>query len=170
MPTSLARFTDSPHWDALRRCWIELKSIEVDPFGKASEVSDLKQRHTEVVGALVASGELEGVIADEVRVAFDQAVAHAEGKMALCYIAFPIEYGPRQDLMEQIAVLQEVASQSDIDPATIAQVRAAMGRDIAWLEQFQAGKSPGELGVTEANWASLEAARIIVELMLGDWE
>ena len=168
MPTSLARFTDHPHWDALRRCWTELKSIEVDPFGKATEVSDLRQRHADVMEALVAGGELEVAVADEVRVAFEQAVAHVEGNMAFCYLALPIEYAPRQDLMEQIAVLQEVASESDIDPATIAQVRATLGRDIAWLGQFQAGESPGELGATEANSTSSEAARVLIQLLLGD--
>jgi hypothetical protein len=168
MPTSLASSTNHPHWEALRTCWKKLTSIKAQPLGEPVPVADLRQRHADVVDALVAKGELEIAVADELRAAFEQAVAHLEGKMGLCYIAFPIEFAPREDLMMQITVLQEIASSSDIDSATIAQIRASLERDKAGLRLAQAAESPAQPETTESNPTPSEAIAQVQALLARD--
>jgi hypothetical protein len=129
---------------------------------------DLDQRHIQALKALVAGGELVTDVADRVNIAFEQILAHNEGLMSLCYIAFPAEYFPRQDLMGQIATLEEMADKSDLDPAVVAQLREVLGRNIAWLAQFLAGEEPGIVSDIEVGTTSAEAARVLVELLLND--
>jgi hypothetical protein len=66
-----------------------------------------------------------------------------------------------------VALLEEMAARSEIDPPTVAQARAALERDIEWLEQFQAGQVPGSWEQIGADPTAIEAARILVELLLG---
>jgi hypothetical protein len=70
-------------------------------------------------------------------------------------------------LVQQTAFLEEVAAEGDIDPETVAQAQASLERDIAWLAQFHAGEMPGELDGVEVTPEAAEAARILVELLLG---
>ena len=120
-------------WTALRSCWSELRSSEARALGDEPLFQDLRLCHTQALDALLATGELTTDVADKVRVAFEQMLAHREGCMSMCYIAFPAEYFPRQDLMDQIATLEEMAGNSDLDPVVVAQLREALGRNIAWL-------------------------------------
>jgi hypothetical protein len=168
MATRHPKLTGHPQWAAIRQCWKALERIAAAPMGKQDQVDDLKQRHAEALAGLVADGDLEAALADEVGMAFAEAVAHVEGNMGLCYMAFPIEQGPRQDLQQQLWALQEMAGQSGIDPATTAQVQAALERDMAWLGQSRAGASPGELEAVTASPSTSEAAGLLVKLMLAD--
>ena len=154
-------------WTALRRCWAELNSGEARSIGDESLPQELQQRHAQALAALVASGDLATDVADRVGIAYEQILAHKEGLMGLCYIAFPSEYMPRQDLMGQIVALEEMAGNSDLDPAVVAQVREVLGRNIAWLAQFLAGEQPGVVSDIEVGTTSAEAARVLVELLLG---
>ena len=82
-------------------------------------------------------------------------------------MAQPVESWPRQNLMEQIAALEEMAGKGDIDPVTVAQVRASSEQGIAWLARFQAGEDLGLMSEVEVDSSSAEAARVLVELLLG---
>jgi hypothetical protein len=64
--------------------------------------------------------------------------------------------------------LEEMAGNSDLDPVVVAQVREALGRDIAWLARFLAGEEPGIVSDMEVEATSAEAARVLVELLLSD--
>ena len=152
-------------WLALRGCWTELTHGKTPVTGDEPLFGDLQQRHAQALEALVAGDELSAAVAEKVGVTFEQMLAHKEGLMGLCYIAFPAEYFPRQDLMDQIAALEEVAGRSDIDPATVARVGEALERNIARLAQFQAGENPGSVGEVEVGASSAEAARVLVELL-----
>jgi hypothetical protein len=152
--------------NTLRECWAELRRSEANVIGGEPLPQDLQPRHTQALEALVAGGELAISVAGKVKVAFEQMLAHKEGLMSMCYIAFPVEYMPRLDLMGQIAALEEMAGKSDIDPAAVARVRASLERDIAWLAQFRAGETPGSVSDLEADTTSVEAARVLVELLL----
>ena len=156
------------HWGTLRGCWAELESGKVRSLSDAPLPADLPQRHADALGKLVADGELEAAVAERVEAAFGQMLAHVEGLRSMCYIAIPIESMPRQDLMGQIAALEEMAGESDIDPATVAQVRASLERNIAWLAQFQAGESTGLVNDVEVDTSSAEAARVLIELLPRD--
>jgi hypothetical protein len=138
-----------------------LQSFEDNEF-----IVALRQRHQEALQKLVEFGDLEPAVAEEIEVAFGQAIAHIQRNMATCYIALPAEYYPRADLLSQEALLEEMAAQSDIDPATVEQARAALARDIEWLAQFEAGQVPGALEEIEPDPHAIEAARILVELLL----
>ena len=155
-------------WTALRDCWAELKCGEARSIGDEPLSQDLQQRHSQALQALVANGELATDVAQKVGVAFEQILAHHEGLLSMCYIAIPVEHMPRQDLMAQIAALEEMVGGSDLDPAVVAQVRETLGRDIAWLAQFLAGEEPGVVSDIEVGTTSAEAARVLVELLLRD--
>jgi hypothetical protein len=155
-------------WTALQSCWAELKCGQTRSIGDESLPQEFQQRHAQALKALVDAGELATDVADRVGIGFEQILAHNEGLMSLCYIAFPAEYFPRQDLLDQIAALEEMAGKSGLDPAVVARLREALGRDIAWLAQFVAGdEGPGIVSDIEVGTTSAEAARVLVELLLG---
>jgi hypothetical protein len=153
-------------WAALRDCWYSLDDPRLQSFEDNEFIVALRGRHQESLDALVAVGDLEPAVGEEIGVAFEQAVAHIQRNMATCYIALPAEYYPRADLLSQEALLEEMAARSDIDPATVEQARAALARDIEWLSQFEAGQVPGALEEIEPDANAIEAARILVELLL----
>jgi len=170
-------------WAALRQCWLDLlhpQEQQENPDGspplgdlggltpeQQEAFASMVQRHREALDALVTAGELEAAVADGIAVAFEQDIAHREGSMSMCYIAMPAEAFTRQDLGQQLALLDEMALQSAIDPATVEKVRAALARDIEQLAQIQAGQSPSAMGDLPEDAASREAARVLVELLLG---
>jgi len=156
-----------PRWIALRDRWLELK----DPKLKALEDTDfsrgLRQRHADALKALVDNTELDAAVADEIGVAFEQAIAHIQRQTAACcYEPLPPEYTPRQNLTTQAAVLNEVAQRSSIDVDTVDRAKAALERDIAWLSQFQAGQIPGKLESIEVTPVEAQAALTLVTLLL----
>jgi hypothetical protein len=153
-------------WLALRGCWAELESGKERSFSDAPLPANLPQRHADALGKLVADGGLEAAVAEKVEAAFGQMLEHIEGLGSMCYIAMPLESMPRGDMMGQIAALEEMAGRSDIDPATVAQVRASLERNIAWLAQFQAGESTGWVNDVEVDTSSAEAARVLAQLLL----
>ena len=55
MPTNHKSSQDHPHWDALKSCWFQLNNIEAtEPFGAIPRLPELRQRHADVMEALVA--------------------------------------------------------------------------------------------------------------------
>jgi hypothetical protein len=169
-------------WAALRKCWLDLlhpQEQQENPEGSPSlgdlggltperqeAFANMVRRHREALDALVAAGELDAAVADGIAVAFDEDIAHREGSMSMCYIAIPAEAFTRQDLGQQLALLDEMAAQSDIDPATVEQARAALARDIKQLSQLQAGQVPASEGDLPEDASVGEAASILVELLL----
>jgi hypothetical protein len=143
-----------------------LESGKARSFSNAPLPADLPQRHGDALKKLVTAGDLEATVAEKVEVAFGQMLEHVERLGSMCYIAMPLESMPRGDLMGQIAALEEMAGKSDIDPATVARVRASLERNIAWLAQFQAGESTGWVNDVEVDASSAEAVRVLVELLL----
>ncbi len=158
---------DSQLWASLRECWLALGDSRLQVFEEDSFSQDLRTRHAQVLDELVASQELEREVADEIGVAFEQAINHIKRQLATCYIALPSEFAPRQDLVTQATALEEMAAKGSIDTATVDLARAALERDIAWLEAFQAGQVPGSLETIETDPADIQAAQILVELLLG---
>jgi hypothetical protein len=156
-----------PQWSALRECWADLKNPELRAYDDTAFAKGLRERHSVALQALVGGDELDAAVAEEITAAFSQAVAHIQGQMAMCYIAIPMEYFPRGDLIRQAAMLEEMAAKSEVDPATVAQAQAALERDVAWLAQFQAGETPGVLGQIPVSATSLGAAKVLTELLSG---
>jgi hypothetical protein len=155
-------------WLVLRECWAELKCGESHSLGDAPLPLDLQQRHTQALEALVAGGELSAGVAEQVKAAFWQTFDHIQSTMSMCYIAMRFGKTPREDFVEQVAALEEMADNSDLDPAVVARVREVLERDIAWLAQSLGGKDPGDVSDVEVDTSSAEAARVLVELLLKD--
>jgi hypothetical protein len=170
-PTPSPRPTEpsaDPNWGTLRECWLDLDSPELRSYDDTDFSIGLRQRHDDALAALVESDEIDGAVAGEIGAAFEEAIAHIQRQQATCYIALPPVFAPREDLVQQASILEELAEESDIDPETVAQAQAALERDIAWLSQFHAGEEPGELDGIEVTPEAAKAAKILVELLLGD--
>jgi hypothetical protein len=166
--SSTASPNASPNWDTLRACWMDLDNPALQSFEDTDFSRDLRQRHDDALAALVESGELDAAVANEIDTAFEEAIAHIQRQQATCYIGLPPVFAPREDLVQQAAILEEMATEGDVDPGTVAQAQAALERDITWLTQFHAGEEPGELEGIEITPEAAEAASILVELLLGD--
>jgi hypothetical protein len=170
---------DSPR-GRLRHCWLRLdwlaqQTRETPPenYKQGEQARDeLVAEHRAALDDLVAAGELDAAIADQMQVAFSEAAFHAwrDNAPMTCYIELPIEYGARDDLIRQGELLREAAS--DLDPAVVEEVQAAIARDIAFFEAA-AGPEAGaklleqfEAGEIEASPEAVEAAHILVDLLL----
>jgi hypothetical protein len=145
---------------------LDLKDSQLQSLKDTDFSQSLRRRQADALAALIAHQELEPDIADEISTAFEQAIAHVQREMATCYIAVPPEYTPRQSLTTQAATLAEMAQRCKIDPDTAARARAALERDMAWLSRFQAGLEPRELDNIQVTPTEVEAARILVDLLL----
>jgi hypothetical protein len=167
-PSSSSSLT--PYWLALQKCWLELKDPRLQSYEDTEFSMDLCERHAEALRALVSDGELSADVSSEIGAAFEQAVAHIQRQMVSCYITLPPEFAPRADLVRRITLLEEMSKENDIDPEIVQEMRTALERDMAWLAEFQAGRVPGEWEDAEVDAVSIEAARILVELLLEDYE
>lgn len=165
-PTPTPLPAGDPLWEALRVCWMDLQDPRLQTFEETDFTRELRRRHADALDALVARGDINSSVAENVGIAFEQAMAHVQRQMASCYIALPPEFAPREELVSQVAALEEMAATSEIDPSTVARAQEALEQDIAWLAQFEAGVAPGELDDVHASWGEAEAARILVELLL----
>lgn len=128
----------------LRQCWLSFgelaqATLEESDLGTTDNLlgQTLVADHRLALDELVASGELTPSVADLVQEAFDAAVYHVWRSNALitCYEpSIMVDYGPAsaEVLVRQAEVLEEVASQDVIDPATINAARAAIEHDMAF--------------------------------------
>jgi hypothetical protein len=174
---------DSPR-GRLRTCWLRLdwlaqKTKETPPerYEEGEQARDkLVAEHRAALDDLVAAGEVDAAVADQMQVAFDEAAFHAWRNNApmTCYIELPIEYGARDDLIRQGELLREAAS--DLDPAVVEEVQAAIARDIAFFEAA-AGPEAGaklleqfEADEIEASPEAVEAAHFLVAVLLEERE
>jgi hypothetical protein len=173
---------DSPR-GRLRHCWLRLdwlaqQAREIsspEKYEQSEQARDeLFAEHRAALDDLVAAGELDAGVSDQMQVAFAEAAFHVWRSNApiTCYEALPVEYVARDDLIQQAELLREAAS--DLDPAVVEEVQAAIARDIAFLEAA-AGPEAGlelieqfESGEIEASPEAIEAARFLVDLLLGE--
>lgn len=180
-------------WDALRAPWTNLDRLARDAQDMEKGQATLQRLiadHQAALDQLVAAGALSSDIADDLQAAFAGAAHHVWRANApiTCYIPSPYpDYRVQSssDLARQAEILEEMAQKSSIDPQTVAQVQAAIERDITYLamapEDQQALveaviKTAGEGGpypsLTELDLdlshESVEAAHILVELLLGE--
>jgi hypothetical protein len=170
---------DSPQ-GRLRNCWLRLdwlarqtrRDYEQGQQARDELVADPRA----ALDDLVAAGELDAAVADQMQVAFDEAAFHVWRSNApmTCYEALPVEYGARDDLIRQAELLRGAAS--DLDPAVVEEVQATIARDIALFEAA-AGPEAGfelieqfEAGQIEASPEAIEAARILAKLLLEKME
>lgn len=153
----------------LREMWQFLveHNGQLDVFPGDDRKGDaFKARHRDALDGLVAVGELPAPVAERLRVAFDEAVLHIWHSQALCYMMYPTEAFPRDDLLVRAKALGELGVGLDAD--TIAQARAAIERDIAFFQGKPKGKQlaalwqSGEIPVDRETHA---AAQFLAKLL-----
>jgi hypothetical protein len=166
-------------WDQLRLCWFELSALkDVSPGADwekvQAQVDEQKAAHRAALAELVEAGELDRAVAEQVELAFAEAVGHVERSLATCYEAIPFEHGVRADLLQQTDALHQAADELDLDPAVVEQAQAAIARDVAFFEAVKIGKVGRQqieqrfrANELDASPEAVEAARILVELLLG---
>jgi hypothetical protein len=184
---------DSPR-GRLRSCWqrfdwLEKQASDWSDYEKGERaLEQLKTEHRAALDELVAAGELDADVADEVQNAFDAAAYHIwrANCGATCYEPMMMpdytQSGSAQ-LVSQAELLADLADDATIDPETLSQVQAAVERDIAFLnlspeeeralydalkeaagEDYDYPTFEGlELEITPE---AAEAARFLVELLL----
>ncbi|MBN1978461.1 MAG: hypothetical protein JW918_13775 [Anaerolineae bacterium] len=134
---------DSPR-GRLRSCWqrfgwLEEQASDWSDYEKGERaLEQLTNEHRAALDELVAAGELDKGVADEVQNAFDAAAFHIwrANCGATCYepLMMPdyTQSGSAQ-LVSQAELLADLADDATIDPETLAEIQAAVERDIAFL-------------------------------------
>lgn len=184
---------DEGPWDRVRGAWYDLELLALDAHdydkGEQTRVRLLAD-HRAALDALVDRGEIDPDVADDLHLAFEGACHHVWRANApiTCYVP---SIGPEyriessSDLARQADLLAEMADRSDIDEATVERARAAIERDIAFLAlapEDQRALIDAVMEAAEGRMdyprlseldlevppSSLEAARILVEVLLGE--
>ena len=166
-----------PEWDQLRQCWLNLGELNVavqtGNWGQdiQARLDEQSAPHRAALEALVAKGEIDQVVADQIQLAFEEALFHVGRSMATCYIALPFEYRVRVDLLQQAELLQKLAG--DLDPVVVQQAQAAISRDMAFFEAVSAGEldrgaieQQFDTGNIQVAPEALEAAQLLAALLL----
>jgi hypothetical protein len=97
---------------------------------------ELVAGHRAALDELVASGEISAPVADLVQEAYGAAVYHIwrSSTPITCYIVMGPYYSPTSAnvLIQQAAVLNQVAEGGTVDPTTLAKARAALEHDLSF--------------------------------------
>ena len=67
-----------------------------------------KARYRAALLALIEAGELAALAAEQIQSAFDEAVFHIWRSQATCYLTYPMEAFPREDLLARARALGDV--------------------------------------------------------------
>ena len=176
----------------LRNCWLRLDWLAQQAKGDYERGDQAREElaadHRAALDDLVAAGEMDADVANELDTAFGAAINHVllSNAPITCYEPVLVDYTPgsSDQLAQQAALLAEIARSGDLDPATMAQAQAAIERDIAFLNLSDAETqalydeliaaagdtydfpSLDELDL-EVTPGAAETARFLVELLLG---
>lgn len=182
---------DSPR-GRLRDCWVRFswlaeetrKGWNGDDYEGARE--QLLGQHAAALDELVKAAELTRAVANEIAAGFGAATYHVWRSNApiTCYEPMVVDYQPTTaaQLVQQAAVLEEMAQGGSLDPATVAAAQETIARDLAFLsltaaeqqalyEEILAGgyPYPDFAGIPlKVAPEEIEAARYLVELLLGN--
>jgi hypothetical protein len=182
---------DSSPRDRLRSCWHRFDWLARQAQGDYERGErarkELVAEHRAALDELVAAGELEAAVADELEAAFDAAADHVLWSNApiTCYKPAMPNYTPTSasQLAQQAELLADLADDTTVDQEIVAKARTVIERDVAFLslsdEEWQAlyeqlAQAAGEsydfpdfddleLEITPE---AAEAARFLVELLL----
>jgi len=180
LPKNIGQGSD---WQQLRNLWYSLDHLA---HIKCSEdvLDQLTSEHRATLDRLVQSDILTSAVADEMQIAFDNAAFHVwrmRSRHATCYITIIYMMEGRENLVKQALSLTEMTQHIFIDEVTVMQIRAAIARDIALLsmtgkeqhaliEAIGSSQFEDMAGSLDIPPESTEAARILVELLLGRQE
>jgi hypothetical protein len=134
--------------DRLRECWLSFGDLaqrtqEAATEGNSEDTfgQQLMTDHRAALDELVVSGELTAPVADLVHEAYAAAVYHVWRSNApiTCYEPMAVDYAPvsANTLVEQSTILNDLSTQSTIDPETLAKAQAALEHDMAFYALSQ---------------------------------
>jgi hypothetical protein len=177
--------------DRLRSCWHRFDWLAQQAQGDFERGDrarkDLAAEHRAALDELVAAGELEAEVADELEAAFDAAADHVLWSNApiTCYKPAMPDYAPTSagQLVQQAELLEDLTDDATVDQEAVARAQAAIERNIAFLamtdEEWQAmyDELAAAAGDTydfpdfddlelEITPEAAQAARFLVELLL----
>jgi hypothetical protein len=126
--------------DRLRNCWLRFNELASTTAGKYEQgeelVRQLSTEHRALLDGFVQNGELNETEANLVQEAYDAALYHIWRSNApiTCYEPVMVDYAPVSAgiLVHQAKVLDGLAGQGSIDPATLEAARAAIEHDLAF--------------------------------------
>jgi hypothetical protein len=127
-----------PIRERLRADWLRFGELS----GKAGKDlentlgSQMIADHRAALDELVAAGEISAPVADLVQEAYGAAVYHVWRMNApiTCYEPMQVDYAPASagTLVQQAGALEQVSAQGDVQPETLAAIRAALEHDLAF--------------------------------------
>jgi len=125
----------------VRHCWLQLDRLARQTQEDYTEGEVLRDElvsdHRAALDGLVAAGELDGAVADQVQAGFVEATYHVwrANSPITCYEPVLIDYTPTSaaQLVQQAELLAELAGAAGLDPDTVGQARAAIERDLSFL-------------------------------------
>jgi hypothetical protein len=135
-------FSDDPLRDDLRDCWLKLPWLEeqtrLDMENSEDDRARLLKDHHSALNRLVRRGDISTPVADQLQVAFGEATYHVWrfNSGMTCYMPMPgPDYKPTSSsqLATQAEILLELTEYRTLDFNTIAQAKASIERDIAFL-------------------------------------
>ncbi len=174
--------------DRLRLYWLRFdelaQSSQENTENKLGQ--ELTSGHRLELAELVANGEISAPVASLVQEAYDAAIFHVWRSNApiTCYLGI-FNYAPNSAavLVEQSRVLDQIAGEGTIDPATLAKAQAALEHDMAFYaltdeevealyEQLYKENNPAPLPPfeelpLEPTPDAQEATQFIVDLLTG---
>ncbi len=150
---------------AVRQSWLDLKSAALLSPGYEKAREKMIREHEAAVQKLVAQGSLKPGVAAAVCTAYAQAHAHIARQLSTCYVALPPEFAPRHDLLQQAEMLEKMAAESRVAPATVQKAEKALRRDMAWLDSFVRNERPGGLETVSPTRDEADAAAFLARLL-----
>jgi len=129
--------------DRLRLCWLRFGELAQATIEESTQgITDntfgqqLISEHSLALDELVAARELPTAVADLIQEAYEAAVYHVWRSNApmTCYLPIIVNFAPvsAELLVQQSAVLREIADENNIDPGTLAKAQVALEHDMAF--------------------------------------
>ena len=172
-------------WGAVRRAWGDLDrlaKLAEDAERGEKERDAMAKDHRSALDGLVAAGEVEAGVADDIQLAFDEAAHHVWRSNApiSCYepVAWPqYDIDAASSLARQAELLEQHSA--GLDQATADAARQAIERDIAFLSLDTSSQQEIQRVEAGGTWRSLpeleldapaeskEAAALLVQVLSG---
>jgi hypothetical protein len=141
-PTITPSITSSSVRERLRSYWLRFGELSQKTISGENPDNALGQQmiadHRATLDELVTVGEISTSVADLVQESYDAAVYHVWRSNApiTCYEPMMVDYAPSSAgvLVKQSEILNQIAAQGTIDPATLAGAQAALEHDMAFYD------------------------------------
>jgi hypothetical protein len=179
--------------ERLRLTWLRFGELSQKTISGENPDNALGQQmaadHRAALDELVTSGEISASVADLVQESYAAAVYHVWRSNApiTCYAPRMVDYAPSSAgvLVKQSEILNQIAAQGTIDPATLASAQTALEHDMAFYALSDADiqtlydrliKESQEEGQSIPSFDALQleltpeardAARFILDLLTG---